>query len=218
MENFTSQQKYTDNCRYLHRKLDESEMSPMHWKIWFLSSMGIFLDGFDLFIISIALPLIIAQFEPGSVMTGLIGSAAVIGSIIGAAAGGKISDKLGRKAIYIVDLILFLVFSLMTTFAWDIYSLILFRFLLGIGIGADYPICASYVSEFMPAGNRGRMLIGAFSFQAVGMFAAAGCGLLILWAYPEPVSWRLMLIAGCIPAVLITYIPYESSGKPALVH
>ncbi|MBN2734667.1 MAG: MFS transporter [Methanomicrobiaceae archaeon] len=178
-------------------------MTPLHWKIWLLSSMGIFLDGFDLFIISIALPLIIAQFSPSPVMTGAIAAAAVLGSVFGAAFGGKLTDMWGRKAIYIIDLVFFLLFSVMTALSWDIFSLIAFRFLLGIGIGADYPICASYVSEFMPAKKRGRMLIGAFSFQAVGMFTAALIGLGILYLFPYAFSWRLMLIAGCVPAVII---------------
>ncbi|MBN1432109.1 MAG: MFS transporter [Methanomicrobiaceae archaeon] len=189
-------------------------MTPLHWKIWFLSSMGIFLDGFDLFVISIALPLVITQFSPGPVMTGMIGAAAVIGAVFGAAIGGRITDKWGRKAIYIIDLIFFLFFSIMTAMAWDVLSLVIFRLLLGIGIGADYPICASYVSEFMPAKNRGRMLIGAFSFQALGMFTAAGVGLLILLIYPDVIAWRLMLLAGCVPAIIILIFRLKVPESP----
>lgn len=200
--------------KFLYRKLDEAEMTPLHWKIWFLSSMGIFLDGFDLFIISIALPLIIAQFSPDPVMTGMIGAAAVIGAVFGAAIGGKITDKWGRKAIYIIDLVFFLLFSIMTAMAWDVFSLVIFRLLLGIGIGADYPICASYVSEFMPARNRGRMLIGAFSFQALGMFTAAGVGLAILLVYPDVIAWRLMLLAGCVPAIIILIFRLKVPESP----
>ncbi len=87
--------------------------------------------------------------------------------------------------------------------AWSVESLILFRFILGLGVGADYPICASYVSEFMPKNIRGRMLIGAFSFQAVGIFLAAAIGLLILVLYPNELAWRFMLLVGAIPATII---------------
>lgn len=165
--------------------------------------MGIFLDGYDLFIISIALPLIIKDLSPSSLLLGAIGSAAVIGAIFGASIGGVLTDRFGRKSIYIVDLLFFIIFSLCCGFAWDITTLIIFRLLLGLGVGADYPICASYVSEFMPAALRGRMLIGAFAFQAVGMFAAAVVGLVILFIYPSPAAWRWMLISGAVPAVIV---------------
>lgn len=187
----------------LCRLLDCSHLTPTHWRIWILSAMGIFLDGFDLFIISIALPLIIRDLSPSPVLIGAIGSAAVIGAIFGASIGGILTDRFGRKSIYIVDLLLFIIFSFCCGIAWDISSLIIFRFLLGIGVGADYPICASYVSEFMPSALRGRMLIGAFAFQAVGMFAAAVVGLIILFVFPDPAAWRWMLIAGAIPAVIV---------------
>jgi len=165
--------------------------------------MGIFLDGYDLFIISIALPLIIRDLSPSPVLLGAIGSAAVIGAIFGASIGGVLTDRFGRKSIYIVDLFLFIIFSFCCGIAWDISSLIIFRLLLGVGVGADYPICASYVSEFMPVALRGRMLIGAFAFQAVGMFTAAVVGLVILFMYPDPAAWRWMLISGAIPAVIV---------------
>jgi MFS transporter, putative metabolite transport protein len=165
----------------LCKLLDNSHLTSTHWRIWFLSAMGIFLDGFDLFIISIALPLIIKDLTPNPLVVGAIGSAAVIGAILGASFGGVLTDRFGRKSIYIVDLLFFIIFSALSGFSWDVWSLIIFRFLLGVGVGADYPICASYVSEFMPACKRGKMLIGAFAFQAIGMFAAAIVGLIILY-------------------------------------
>lgn len=179
----------------LCRMMDGSRMTPVHWKIWFLSAMGIFLDGFDLFIVGIALPLIILDFSPDPYVTGLIGAAAVI--------GGSLTERFGRKSIYIVDLLFFIIFSVACGLSWNLASLILFRFLLGVGIGADYPICASYVCEFMPTRLRGRMLISAFTFQALGMIAAAVVGLAILMIYPHPTAWRWMLLFGAIPAVIV---------------
>lgn len=75
--------------------------------------------------------------------------------------------------------------------------------MLGIGVGVDYPICASYVSEFMPTRIRGKMLIGAFSFQAAGMLAGAAVGVVILNLYPEDAAWRWMLGLGSVPAVIV---------------
>ncbi|WAC05904.1 MAG: MFS transporter [Methanoregula sp.] len=191
------------SCRALTDVLDEAPFTLKHGHIWFLSSMGIFLDGFDLFVMSIALPLIIVQFSASPLAQGAVGAASVVGAIFGALIGGRLCDRFGRKTVFLADLFIFIVFAVLSFFAWNLESLILFRFLLGIGIGADYPICASYVCEFMPKRIRGRMMIAAFSFQAVGIFAAAAVGLLILAMHPVEQAWRWMLVAGAAPALLI---------------
>lgn len=187
----------------LNQALEETKLMGLHWRVWFLSSMGVFLDGFDLFIIGVALPLIAREFSPSPFMTGLIGAAAVLGSVLGGFLGGRFTDRYGRKALYIVDLAFFIIFGLLTAFSWDVGSLIVFRFLLGIGVGVDYPICASYVSEFMPTRIRGRMLIGAFSFQAAGMLSGALVGAIVLKIFHEFEAWRWMLGLGVVPAVIV---------------
>ncbi|MDP8299824.1 MAG: MFS transporter [Candidatus Tantalella remota] len=189
--------------REMTRLMDEAPLTPVHWKIWWLSAMGIFLDGFDLFIIGVALPLIMKTFPTSPYIVGLIGAAAVLGAVVGASVGGTLSDRWGRKALYILDLGVFIVLSVFSAFSWNVVSLIAFRFLLGIGIGADYPICASYISAFMPTRSRGRMLIGAFSFQALGMAAGAAVGLVILKIFPHFGAWRFMLAFGALPAIVV---------------
>jgi MFS family permease len=132
----------------------------------------------------------------------LIAAAAAIGAMIGAFALGRVTDRFGRKAVYLIDVMIFIVFAIASALAWDVWSLIVFRLCLGVGVGADYPISASYVSEIVPARNRGRMLIGAFSFQAVGAIFGALVGLLIIHIYPEVGAWRWMLAVGAIPAAI----------------
>jgi len=195
--------------------IDSAELRPAHWRIWFLSAMGVFLDGFDLFIIAVAMPLIVQDLSPSPVLQGLIGASAVLGAVVGASVLGRFTDRWGRKYLYLADLAIFIVFAVLSGLAWDAYSLVAFRFLLGIGVGADYPICASYVTEFMPARIRGRMLIGAFSFQALGMVAAAVTGLLVLKVFPSQECWRLILVTGAIPAgiVLLFRISVPESAR-----
>ena len=183
--------------------IDGAGLGSTHWRIWLLSAMGIFLDGFDLFIVAIAMPLIVTSLSPSPAIQGLIMSSAVLGAIVGASVLGHFTDRWGRKYLYLADLSIFVVFAVLSGFAWDTYSLIAFRLLLGIGVGADYPICASYVTEFMPARIRGKMLVGAFSFQALGMLSAAITGLLLLKVFPSQDCWRLMLISGAIPAGMV---------------
>ncbi|MDD4013804.1 MAG: MFS transporter, partial [Candidatus Omnitrophica bacterium] len=119
--------------------MDNASLKPLHWKIWWLSAMGIFLDGFDLFIIGVAMPLIISMFSPPAHMVGLIGASALLGAVLGSAVGGPLADKLGRRSLYIANIIIFIALSIATAFSWNVNSLIALRFLLGVGIGSDYP-------------------------------------------------------------------------------
>ncbi len=184
----------------LGKLIDESALNATHWRIWLLSAAGVFLDGFDLFIIGVAMPLIVHAMNPSPFLQGLIGAAAVVGAMIGAGVLGHFTDRWGRKYLYLVDLSIFIVFAVLSGFSWNVYALIVFRFLLGLGVGADYPICAAYVSEFMPARIRGRMLIGAFAFQSVGMLFGALVGVTMLTLFPYDDAWRYMVIAGALPA------------------
>jgi MFS family permease len=187
----------------IERFIDNSPLKITHYKIWLLSALGVFMDGLDLFIIAVALPLIDVQFHPNKWELGLIGAASPIGAIFGAMMLGYLTDKIGRKKLYVGSMALFVLFSFLSAAAWSINALILFRFLLGIGIGADYPISSTYLSEFMPKKLRSRAIISAFSFQALGALSGAALGLVTLIVYPEPTAWRWMLGLTIIPAFII---------------
>ncbi len=115
------------------------KLTPLQLKAWLLSAGGVALDGFDLFIMGVALPLILVRYSGPSWQTGLIASAAIIGAIIGALFGGNLTDRFGRKRLYMWDLVAFVVFAIASGFAWNVWSLIVFRSMLGLALGADYP-------------------------------------------------------------------------------
>ncbi|WP_291041391.1 MFS transporter [Herbiconiux sp.] len=186
--------------------LDGLRFGAGHRRVWLLSCLGIMLDGFDFFVMGVAIPLIVAEWSTSPLETGLISSAAILGAILGAAVMGPLSDRIGRRLAFRIDLALFVVFALASALAPGVWWLIAFRFLLGVGIGADYPISASYVSEIAPRRLRERLLIGAFSFQAVGQLLGALVGLLVLTLDPSPDAWRWMLAAGVVPAVVIVIL------------
>jgi len=194
--------------------MDVAKLNKTHWRVWFLSAMGIFLDGFDLFIIAVALPLLAEQFKTTPQTLGLIGAAAPIGCILGATVFGRFTDKLGRKAILLIDLVFFVIFAGISALAWSVESLILFRFLLGIGIGADYPVSSTYITENMPAKLRGRMLVSGFGFQALGMLAGALVGAIILFLHPQIDAWRWMLGIAVFPAVIILLLRLTLPESP----
>ncbi|MFG2302500.1 MFS transporter [Actinacidiphila glaucinigra] len=189
-------------------------MSRLHMRFWLLAGLGILLDGFDFFIIAVANPLIAKDFGGTAAERGLLSAAAIVGAVFGAALLGPLGDRIGRSRIFKVDLWLFVVFSVACAFAWDIWSLIAFRLLLGVAVGLDYPIAASYVAEILPSRNRGRWLVGAFSLQAAGILLGAVAGVVILLVLPETGSWRLMLGFGVLPALLIIVLRRNVPESP----
>jgi MFS family permease len=198
----------------LGKSLDDAPMSRLHIQFWLLAGLGIMLDGFDFFIIGVANPLVAQDFGISATEKGLVSSAAIVGAIFGAGLLGPLGDKLGRRRIFKFDLILFVIFSLLCVAAWDVWSLIAFRFVLGVAIGLDYPIAASYLAEVLPKKARGRWLTGAFALQAAGILLGALVGVVVLELLPEIESWRIMLGFGAIPALIIIYLRRKVPESP----
>jgi MFS family permease len=190
-------------------------LTALQKRVWLLSAMGIFLDGFDLFIVAVALPLIAVDLKANSWAQGLIGCSAVLGAMAGALTLGRLADVFGRRMLFVVDLGLFAPSSVLSALSWSVPSLIAFRFLAGVGVGADYPIAAAYLAEFMPARLRGRMLVAAFSFQAFGMLAGAAVGIAVLLLHPSAGGWRWMLAAALAPTLVLVA---ARSGVPESEH
>jgi MFS family permease len=201
------------------QRLNASDLTrPMQW-LWALSAGLIALDGFDFFIIGVALPFLQQDFGLGTAELGAIAVAALAGSLVGALILGPITDRVGRQRMLMVDVILFLVATLGTVVAWNAASLIGFRFLVGVAIGADYPISVAYITENVPARLRGRMVIGAFTFQAVGALLGALTGLIVIYGfqlwYPDSVhlaiayAWRWMLGVGLVLAIAVGIVRFS---------
>ncbi|GAA1739057.1 MFS transporter [Isoptericola hypogeus] len=178
-------------------------MTPLHRRIWLVAALGLMLDGFDFFLIGVCLPLITADLDPSPIETGLIASSAVVGSVVGSLAGGPLADRIGRRRVFQADLALFVVAALACALAWGVWPLIVFRFVLGIAIGADYPLSSSYAAEIAPGRLRRRLLVGVISFQAVGSLLGVLTGLVILRLDPSAGSWRWILGSGALLAVVV---------------
>ncbi|MEM4090723.1 MAG: MFS transporter, partial [Thermoplasmatales archaeon] len=195
-------------------------------KVTSLSAAGVFLDGYDLFIISVVLIFVESQNWLSSVPStksfqlGLLSSSALLGMFVGALLVGNFADKIGRRTIYIIDLVFFVFFGLLTALATNITQLIIFRFLLGIGIGADYPVSSTYVSEFSPKNERGKLVTRTFMFWGIGSLVAAIVGFSLgrveyLYFLGRQIdSWRVMLASGIIPALLVLFLRHSMPESP----
>ena len=123
--------------------LEDLDMSGVLWRIIAFSSGGPFLEGYVLGIIGVALSRLGTDIEISNSMSGLLGIAALVGLFLGAAVGGWLTDLIGRHKMFILDLIVIVVLSALCAVVTSPLQLVALRFLIGVAIGADYPIATS---------------------------------------------------------------------------
>lgn len=178
-------------------------MTIMQWQIWGLATAGKFFEGLVVFMTGVALPLISMEFNLGDAQKGMVGSATLFGILIGATALGSLADHLGRKQLFIAEMILFLVFLVAMTFSPTFPLLLLFLFGMGLALGCDYPTAHLVISESIPSNCRGRLVLSAFAFQAVGALFGTVIGYMILKSHASLADWRLMYATAIIPTILV---------------
>lgn len=182
-------------------QVDTPKMRSFRRRVTILSAGGTFLDGFDLTVIAVALPMIVAQWHVTTGEKSLITVSAIVGSLIGASLLGRLTDHFGRKAMYVIDLLAFVVFAALTAFSQNVWQLIIFRLLLGVGIGADYPISATLVSEFASRRDRGKHGTSLAAMWFVGAVAAYVMGLAV--SPLGDLAWRALLLVGAVLALVV---------------
>lgn len=184
--------------------LESPAQRRFHRKVTLLSAAGTFLDGYDLAVIAVALPVLTKQWHLAPSLAAPLAASAVVGMLIGALVVGRLTDRLGRKAMYLIDLIGFVLFAVLTAAAQDVWQLMLFRFLLGLSLGADYPISATLLAEYAPAAQRGAMMcrMGAAWFAGSATAYLVGAALTPLGG----LGWRLMLLLGAVFALLVIWL------------
>ncbi len=141
--------------------LDDAKPNRFQLKIMFVSGMGFFTDAYDLFVIGIVVKIVTDQWHLDSSQTALLASSTLAASAVGALVFGRIADMFGRKRIYGLEVLILAAGAIASAFAPSITWLIIFRCILGIGIGGDYPVSATIMSEYAgtqeprPAGRTG---------------------------------------------------------------
>ncbi|MBN1104283.1 MAG: MFS transporter [Deltaproteobacteria bacterium] len=180
-------------------------MTTMQWWIWTLATAGKFFEGLMVFMTGVALPLIVEEFHLDAMEKGAVGAAPLFGILIGATALGGLSDRVGRKRMFIVEMILFALSLLLLVFSPDYPWLLVFLFIMGASLGCDYPTAHMVISESIPSVARGKLVLSAFGFQAVGALVGTGVGYLILYENPDIGAWRWMYATGVIPAILVVF-------------
>lgn len=195
--------------------LNEAPIGRFHMRVLFTAGMGFFTDAYDLFIIGVALALIKVEYHPSAFVIGLVGSTALIAALVGATIFGRIADVFGRKAVYGLEAAIMAVAAIGSAFSPNLVWLIGWRFVLGIGIGGDYPVSAVIMSEYSNRKNRGRLVSMVFSMQALGLIMGPAIALVILaLGVPTDIAWRLMLGLGAVPALAVIYLRRRMPESP----
>ncbi|WP_256202083.1 MFS transporter [Sulfuracidifex metallicus] len=182
------------------------------FRSFFLSSGGFFLDGYDLSVISYALFFIKGEMSLNAVQEGLVSASSLMGMAIGAIIFGALSDKLGRKKLMGIDLFFFSIFALLSATSNNFLELFVSRFLLGIGVGGDYPISSTVVSEFSPTRSRGRYLMGSVSMYWIGTLFSAFMNLVFLPTGEQ--FWRYSFAVGGLLAIPIVVGRISCQSRP----
>ena len=185
-------------------EMDNAGVSREHWKIMFISGMGFFTDAYDLFIIGVVMVLLRQQWHIGKLEESLVESTALLASAIGALLFGRVADMLGRKRIYGVEVLVLAVGAIACAFSPNIWWLIGLRFILGIGIGGDYPVSATIMSEYAGKANRGLLVSCVFAMQAAGLiFGPLLASALLSTPLSHNLTWRLLVGFGAVPALSV---------------
>jgi MFS transporter, putative metabolite transport protein len=191
--------------------IDDAAFAGFHRRLALYSCGGPFCDGYILGIIAIALAPLSQAIGLTLTWQGLIAAATLAGMFIGGSVFGYVTDRVGRRVMYSLDLLLLVLASAAQFWVQDPWSLFALRFILGVAIGADYPIATALLSEFAPKRQRGMLLalmIGTWwlgytvSFIAGYAFSIAGG------------SWRVMLASSAVPAALVSLLRLGTPESP----
>jgi MFS transporter, PHS family, inorganic phosphate transporter len=201
--------------RQMLAQMDEAATSREHWKILLTSGMGFFTDAYDLFVIGVVATMVTTQWHIASYQKSLLSSLALLTAAVGAIVFGHVADKLGRRKIYGYEVVVLAVGALASAFAPSIWWLIGLRGVLGFGIGGDYPVSATIMSEYASRRNRGRMVALVFSMQGAGLVIGPLIAIILLkTGLSDDLVWRILLGLGAIPALAVFWLRRQIKETP----
>ncbi|KAK0244576.1 inorganic phosphate transporter [Armillaria nabsnona] len=209
-------------------EVDNAKFSWFHVKICLVAGVGFFTDAYDIFAINIGATMIGHVYGHNQALSSNqdlgLKVATPVGTLVGQLLFGWLADIVGRKRMYGVELILMIIATFGQTVSGSGHAvniigvLVVWRFLMGVGVGGDYPLSAIISSEFASTRIRGRMMNAVFAFQGWGNFAAALVSLIVTSAYKDAILrdtppnynhvdfvWRLLIGIGCVPGVIALY-------------
>ncbi len=187
-----------------------STYAPKGNYIGILMLASLFVEAWDFYSIAFVLVFIREQYSPPPLLLGLTAAAVQAGAVVGALLGGWLTDKLGRRLMFMASIIMFIILALAQSFATSVAMLALIRFLLGIPLGADVTTGFTYIMEYLPKGRR--EVMGnrwQVMFAAGQVVCAIVVAIFLVIGLSHEVLWRVVLGLGAVPALLILIMRSE---------
>jgi MFS family permease len=186
---------------------DEAALNKTHLRTVLVAGMGFFADAYDLFVIGIVSTLLKGQWHLDSEQLALLNAVMLGAAFLGALVLGRVADLVGRTRLYPIIAVSMVVASLGSALAPSLGVLVGFRFLLGFGVGGNYPVSAVLMTENANRRDRGKLVGLVFSTQALGLIVGPLIALALLGGGAgENLTWRLLLGLGAVPAALVIWL------------
>jgi putative MFS transporter len=180
-------------------RLDRLPVSSFHWRMFRLVGLGMFFDGFDIYIAASVLGATLRSGFSTLPQNAAFVSLTFVGMMLGSVATGFLGDRFGRRFTYQVNLLIFGVAALVAAFAPNMTVLILLRFVMGVGLGAENVVGYATMTEFVPPAHRGRWLGLVAVLVVTGLPVSALCA----WLLVPQFGWRVMFVLGGAGALLV---------------
>lgn len=158
-----------------------------------------FFDAYTVLAIAFAMPQLVTAWDLSPGQVGLILSAGYLGQLLGAIGFGWLAERIGRMPTLLITIVVFVLMGIGCLFSWSGTSMMIFRFLQGIGTGGEVPVASAYINEFIGAKKRGRFFLLYELIFPIGLMFAGFAGYLLVPAF----GWKALFIVGLVPAVLM---------------
>ncbi|WP_432543714.1 MFS transporter [Kineococcus sp. SYSU DK002] len=180
-------------------RLDALPFTAKHRRLLVGSGVGWALDALDVGLVAYVLLALRTQWDLSPTEQSWIASVGFAGMAVGATLGGLLADRIGRRQVFALTLLVYGLATGAAALSWSLGALLVFRFIVGLGLGAELPVASTLVSEFAPRRIRGRVVVLLEAFWAVGWTVAALIGFLLVPTSDD--GWRWALAIGALPAV-----------------
>jgi putative MFS transporter len=196
-------------------RLDRLPVTPTHRAVTLIAGIGSFFDLFDIFLAGVLGTVLTEQFHLNRVSLPTVMGSAFVGMFFGAAILGSLADRIGRRTAFLLNLGLYSAFTLLGGLSGSATTLVIWRFLAGIGIGAELPLVDAYLSEMLPTTIRGRYTAWAYTFGFLGVPAAGFLGRVLVPRHPLGIEgWRWLFIAGSLGAAIVWFLRRRLPESP----
>ncbi|MCM3688814.1 MFS transporter [Kocuria rosea] len=203
------------------QRLDRLPFNTRHRRLLVGSGVGWALDAMDVGLVSFVMAALAQQWGLGPGQLSLLASIGFVGMAVGASVGGLLADRIGRRQVFALTLLVYGLATGASALVGSLAALVVLRFVVGLGLGAELPVASTLVAEYAPRRIRGRLVVLLEAFWAVGWILAALIGYFVVPSSPD--GWRWALVIGVVPAVYAVVVRralpesvrfLETAGRP----